>query len=44
MRMTRCTREGWRRRAPSMNAESMSSKEWVALPKTSDSMRIHAIS
>ena len=29
---------------PRMNAESISSNECVALPTTSDSMRIHAIS
>ena len=30
--------------SPRMNAESISSKEWVALDSTSDSMRIQAIS
>jgi hypothetical protein len=49
-RSGRRKRSAWRRtqNAPSamprMNAESMISNECVALPRTSDSMRIHAIS
>jgi len=31
-------------RQPRMNDDSISSNEWVALPSTSDNMRIHATS